>query len=140
MASPKVHLLPTAVLASIYFFAVAPLFFYSRQNLIIILIIGLGFLMDVDHLSAQRIQKILRGEKGPVPGHVNLMHTWIALFFVIVGCYAIENYLPLVSYGIHILIDAGDRGNLQYHGSSPLPEFLHGFIPECLKYETGLII
>lgn len=142
MASPKVHFWPTLILSGVYFFVfcMIPLFTLgNREILITFLIFGFGFLIDIDHLSLRRIKKILRGEKGPVSGWVNWMHTGWALVGVILVCYVLENYLPLVSYAIHILIDAGDRGNLKYR-SSPLPEYLHRFFPEWLKYETGLII
>jgi len=140
MAHPKWHALPTFVLVGIYVLLVAPFALLSREVFIAILTIGLGIFMDADHVSVRRIKKILRGEKGPVPGWVNYMHTWQAFLGVVLLCAILGNFLPLSSFAIHIAIDGGDRSNVKYHGAAPLPEFLHRFYPERLKYQTKLMI
>ncbi len=141
MAGPKVHAVPTLILTALAAIFCTPLALLSENSLILILVLFLGLFMDlVDHLSIRRIKKILCGEKEPVPGWVNWMHTWWACLGVLCVSTLLGSVLPFLSYAIHVVIDGGDRSNLKYSGSAPLPEFLHQFYPAWAKYETGLII
>ncbi len=140
MARSRCHAIPTGIIFILVVLICPPLAIFSENALIAAAVIFFGFFVDLDHLSIKRIRKILRGGKGPIENWVNWMHTVWALIVVVGISALLINYWPLVSYGIHILIDAGDRGHLEYPGLSPLPGFLHQFYPEFLKYETGLII
>lgn len=141
MAAPKWHVLttaPIAVVSAVAYPATTP------ENIIILAgIIGLGIFVDGDHLSIRRVKKILRGEKGPVPGWTNWAHTWWFAAMLVVGSFFLGNWLPFISYAVHMLIDGGNKTMLEPNikwGNSPLPEFLHQFYPRWLTYETGLII
>lgn len=137
MAAPKWHAIPTAVFATASAIAYQPT---SPKNLfILVAVVGLGFFVDGDHLSIRRVKRILRGEKGPVPGWTNWMHTWWFLAVVVVGSLLLGNWLPLISFAVHMLIDGGNRTEIG-RGGSPLPESLHRFYPRWMTYETGLII
>jgi len=140
MAHPKVHAVPTGMLAIISLVVYTPLALLSHNTLILALVLFFGIFMDGDHLSIRRIKKILRAEKGPVEGWVNWIHTWHALAGVIVASFLISSWLPFLSYASHILIDGANRSNLSYPKAAPLPTFIHRFYPQWLKYETGLII
>ncbi len=139
MAHPKVHAIPTFLLALLYVLVVGPLALMGRDVVIVILILFFGVLMDADHLSVRRIKKILSGQKGPVEGWINWMHTWQALAGVIIIAIIVGNILPLLSYVFHILIDGGDIDH-RICLASPLPKSIHPFYPKCLTYRTGLII
>jgi hypothetical protein len=138
MAAPQWHAVPTAVIA------IASAVAYpstTLENIIVLAgVVGLGILVDVDHLSIRRVKKILRGEKGPVPGWTNWGHTWWFATVVAVGSFLLGNWLAFLSYAAHMLMDGGNRDVKKHPGAAPLPEFIHRFCPERWKYETGLII
>jgi hypothetical protein len=140
MAAPQWHAIPTAVIAAATAVVYPPT---TLPNLFVLgAVVGLGFFVDGDHLSIRRIKRILRGERGPVPGWVNWAHTWWFLGALTASSVHFGNYLPLASYAIHMLIDGGDRSNAEekYSGTAPLPEFLHRFCPRWAKYETKLLV
>ncbi len=139
MAHPKVHAVPTLVLALVYMLVVGPLALMGRDVIIVMLVLFFGIFMDGDHLSIRRIKRILSGQKGPVPGWINWMHTWEALVGVVIVAIIVGNILPLLSYVAHILIDGGDCDN-PVPSPSPLPSFIHPVYPRWLTYHTGLII
>lgn len=139
MAAPKWHALattPIAIVSTVAYPLTTP------ENIIVLAgVVGLGIFTDGDHLSIRRVKKILRKEKGPVPGWINWGHTWLFCVAVVLVSIFVWSILPFVSYTVHMLIDGGDRSNVEkYPGVAPLPEFLHRFYPEWAKYETGLII
>ncbi len=140
MAHPKWHAIPTTILTIISICCYMPLAILSDNTLVLLLVMGFGVFMDfIDHLSVRRIKKILSGQKGPVEGWINWMHTWQALAGVIIIAIIVGNILPLLSYVFHILIDGGDIDHRIY-SVSPLPKSIHRFYPKCLTYRTGLII
>jgi len=141
MAAPQWHAIPTLVLVSLYILVITPLALTSKDTASLILAVIFGILIDADHLSIRRIKKILRGEKGPVPGWINWGHTWWFLVAFVGTSFITGIWLPFVSYAIHMLIDGGDRFPREMRwGGSPLPESLHRFYPEWLTYETKINI
>ncbi len=139
MAHPKVHAIPTFALALLYLLVIGPFALIGKDIVVVALVVLFGVFMDADHLSIRRIKKILIGQKGPVEGWINWMHTWQALAGVIIIAIIVGNILPLLSYVFHILIDGGDIDHRIY-SVSPLPKSIHRFYPQCLTYRTGLII
>jgi hypothetical protein len=137
LALPKWHAIPTVVIGvtSVVAYPLST----PRNSLILIAVIGLGVFVDGDHLSIRRIKRILRGEKGPVPGWINYMHTWGALMGLVVLSFLIGNWLPFLSYTVHMLMDGANRDNVE-ESVSPLPKSLHRFYPEWCKYEIGNVI
>ncbi len=141
MASPIFHLIPTGILISIYFLCAVPFMLISKNTLILLLILAFSLLIDIDHLSIRRIKKLLRGERKPIQGWVNWAHTWYFLAGVVMVTFAlvvfdefsVENFLPFISYALHILIDAGNEKNKLYP-NSPLPVKLKPIIPKFLRY------
>ncbi len=134
------HIFATAIIAGLACIRMgAPKDLIGGISFIFGLIILFGLCIDVDHLSFKRIKKILKGEKKPVPGWINRLHTWQALAAICIFAILIWNPFPLLSYLGHILIDAGDQSNSIYK-TSPLPRFLHYFYPKCLTYKADLII
>jgi len=140
MAGPKVHAVPTGIIAIIALIIYTPLALLSSSTAILLLVLFLGVFMDIDHLSIRRIKKIRRGEKGPVEGWVDWMHTWQALVGIIILSVIIFNILPIASYLVHILIDSGNRSNIKYPDKTPLPGFIHQFYPRWMTYETKFVI
>lgn len=135
MAHPKVHVISTHTLALVYLLGVGPLALRcnGQDVMVVALVVLFGILIDADHLSIRKIKKILRGEKGPIPGWVNWMHTWQALVGVIIIVMIIGNVLPFIAYIMHILIDGADRANLTYP-NSPLPTLIYRFYPRWMTY------
>jgi len=179
MALPQAHVVATAPLA-ILSAVVYPLnSAFGICNFVAVLFCGI--LMDVDHISKQRILRVLGKErveirgwqwvrvlyefamkvvrsllkkqksgkqrKGPVPEWINYFHTelialWIAMIWLVIIVMAGEwmsaaAYLPIISYWIHILVDAAGRGQRIFN-SSPLPKKLHRHFPERMTYEEKL--
>ena len=116
-----------------------PIILLSHETIVILLILGLGFFVDGDHLSIRRIKKVLRKEKGPMPDWINWAHTWWFCGTLVVGSFFLGNWLPFLSYAVHMLIDGGNRSDIG-RGYSPMPESLTRFYPKWATYETGLII
>lgn len=137
MAYPKWHIVPTAVIGGAYWFFHRPLKAWSRDTLVLLLIVGFGVLLDVDHLSIRRVKKLLRRDRSPIEGWVNWLHTWYALVGIVVVSAIIGNLLPLLSYSVHILIDGADRGN-PIERNSLLPAAIHRFYPEWMTYDSEI--
>lgn len=139
MAAPQWHAIPTALIATASAMTYPPT---TPENIIILSgVVGLGIFVDVDHVSVRGVRRILKGVKGPLPGWVNWMHTWWALVAVVVGSFTFGNWLPFLSYAVHMLIDGGNRSDVALNpGTSPLPQTIHCFYPHWATYETGQII
>jgi hypothetical protein len=138
MANPRWHAAPTAVLTVVSLVVYPVSSIISKNLFIAIMVILLGFLVDIDHLPFNKLKQFLMGGKWLDPNHVNIMHTWYALAGVIIFSAIIGNCLPLLSYAVHILIDGGSRTSMRYPKCSPLPRYLYRFYPRWLTYETGL--
>lgn len=148
MAHPKWHMIPTLVISGTEVAINPPTSILSEGSFILAGVVILGFFVDGDHLSIRRIKKILQGkEKGPVVDWVNYMHTWPTAIAFAVASLILTVALPagwlwcfpLLSYAFHMVIDGGDKSNLDIP-NSPLPKSIHRFYPRWMTYETGLII
>jgi hypothetical protein len=93
-----------------------------------------GFMIDADHISSLKPKKILDGSWARDISWKNYMHTWQFFLAVISTSIYIWNFLPLVSYAIHILIDSLNRGN-RLTKKALLPATIHKFIPEWATYD-----
>lgn len=98
-----------------------------------------GVLVDIDHASPERIKKKLTGgENGPTPGWPNYLHSWpgaillnIFVFWKLSRLYP-PCSLAIPAYWLHMFMDARCREVIE-HNHSPLPKFLHRYIPERWK-------
>lgn len=142
-----------SILASLIVYNFTHLIIYIRDNLLTIAIslvatIGLGILLDGDHLSPRRIYRLAKGDRRPVSGWTNYFHTWWWFTLIIIltaewifigggifvrGFSAVK-LLPIFSYILHQLIDAANRNTI----NSPLPISLAKYIPDGWRYETKL--
>ena len=99
--------------------------------------------------SLLKKQKTKKQGKGPIAGWINYFHTWQKAVWIVVAWLgmimvaaawdSLTAYLPILSYWIHIIVDADGRGNRTYD-NSPLPKFLHRFFPEWLTYEEKILL
>lgn len=134
MAKPRWHIFPTLIILLIYAIFYLPLIIAGKSILISLLIIIFGIFIDIDHLDPRCIKQILHGNFYPKQGWINYMHTWQALICIGILCFLLSNYLPLISYIIHIAIDGGNRA-CRDHPNSPLQVFLHRLYPQWLTYD-----
>ncbi len=130
MASAKVHFPVSTAVVAAGFVPNMPEALSSRSLMVIVLTLAFGFLIDVDHISSLDKNKIRNGMWIRELNHVNYLHTWEMALSVAMISAAIWNFLPLISYGLHILIDAPNWNNVR----CPLPVALLQYVPERLRY------
>lgn len=134
MAGPKTHAVPTVVLMAASAFIYTPMVLVSKNSLVLFLVLFFGVLIDfVDHFSIRRIKKLAKDDMEPVEGWTCWLHTWPAALGVLIISLAIWNVLPLLSYFVHILIDAA-RKEIEEYKDGPLPVSLSRFVPAWLRY------
>jgi hypothetical protein len=98
-----------------------------------------GLFLDGDHLSPLRVITALKGKMDKdYRGWIDYFHTWYGAV-VLLGLCAVLGWwwFAMLSYVLHMLIDAGNRENL-VSGEAPLPGFLFRFYPPWLTYQSGL--
>ncbi|MEK7160579.1 MAG: hypothetical protein AAB724_00980 [Patescibacteria group bacterium] len=134
------HVLLTAALAFVSLIVYQPI---SWQSFISLSgIVFFGVLLDIDHISFQQIVDLVKMKKdrlllgAPVMGWTNWLHSWQALLAIVCFSLLIMNFLPLLSFVLHILLDGANKCNLVYR-TSPLATTIHPFYPEWLKYSFG---
>ncbi len=134
------HMLLTAALAFVSLIVYQPIIWGSFVSLGGIVFFGV--MLDVDHISFRQIVDLLVRKKerlllgAPAPGWINWLHTWQALLVVVCLSVIMANFLLLLSFGFHILLDGANKCNLIYR-TSPLATTIHPFYPEWLKYSFG---
>lgn len=108
-------------------------------------ILVFGVLIDADHLPFGRLWKAYRS--GCLfmvwkkfgwfdENHLDFLHTWWALAGATIFSLIIGAWVPIIAFGVHMLVDGGSRDQLVYPKCAPLPRALHRFYPEWLKYNT----
>lgn len=148
MASPRVHTGATiglSIVCSLSFIAGL-----SAMNwLYFFWAVVFGVLVDVDHLPFGRLWKAYQyGKMWKVwrvwrkfgwfdENHLDFFHTWWGLAGVVGFSLVIGAWMPMIAFGVHMLIDGGSRDQLTYSKCAPLPRSLHRFYPEWLKYNTS---
>lgn len=130
MASAMVHFPVSATVVTIGLLPNMPAQFSTRSFLVSTLVMAFGFLLDIDHISSLRPGKIRNGMWIRELEHTNWMHTWQAATAVALVSVKIWNIMPLISYVLHILIDAPNLNNMR----CPLPLALLCYVPVRLRY------
>jgi hypothetical protein len=91
-------------------------------------------LVDIDHIAyldkeERKIYSFI--EK---PGHVDWLHTVWGLIAATINSLILFNFLPLLSFIIHILIDGGNSSIRERPDKGPLLTLIHPFYPKWLTY------
>ncbi len=144
MAKPKYHVIATLLLFIFLSFAKPPENIQiTGMNFIILWFFGV--LIDVDHIyEIGWFKKFIKNEKvAPPKGWKNRLHTFKSLaviitMSIIAGIYLpdISNFLPLLAYGVHMIIDGANRANNGpwKNEGSYLPWVINKFFPDRLKW------
>lgn len=143
MAKPKYHVLATMILFVLLQMLKLLLgMIITAPNMAIdfILLGFFGVLTDLDHIHGGFIQwwiKFLKHEKVNLPkGWENKFHTFRILAVVMLLSIALGNHLPILAYGIHMLIDGANRANDgPWKGRySYLPWVIHKYYPLWMQF------
>lgn len=135
MAKPKYHIAATTLIFVAVLILNTPKTPQSAG--ITFFVLGLfGVLADVDHIySVDWIKNFVRRKKViPPKGWKNKFHTFKTLIAVAAGSFVVGNYLPILSYGIHMIIDGANRAydDPRFAEGSYLPWAIHKFYPRWL--------
>jgi hypothetical protein len=131
MAKPKWHVIPTAVCAGLAYWVGGGWPEVAAASFT-------GFFVDGDHVSPLRLKTALKGKMDKeYRGWIDYLHTLYGALIILIACAVLGWWFAMLSYVIHMLIDAGNKENLISH-EAPLPEYLFRFCPKRLTYRSGL--
>jgi hypothetical protein len=134
MAKPSYHAIHTVLLVMLYILATLSCIFCIHSYLVIAAVIFLGIFIDIDHVGSLKNDDIKAGKWLEMPNHVNWLHTKKGLLVALLISFLLLNYIPFLSFAIHMFVDGANRANRYKPTRSPLPAWLHHFYPRALTY------
>jgi len=137
VASPKAHLVSTTGFVCTWWIFM-PLV-WSRDWLVLSLVIFWGFLTDIDHLPFRNLKAYLEGRLTHVQAlgkQKRFFHLWPGLVLDLLSSFLAASILPFLSYAIHIWIDSGAG----WYKKPYLPYYIGFLYPKWLRYKTDAVI
>jgi len=130
MASAKAHFPISLAVATVGILPNIPESLSSKSLLVLTLIMIFGVIVDLDHISSLNPAKIKDGSWIREPTHVNWAHTWEIALLVLFISIRLWNFLPFISYVLHMIVDGPNLNNVR----SPLPWGLFPYFPKFMRY------
>ena len=121
MASPKVHIKVTFILAGAYAISCIPFAIFSKDSLILSAVIFFGVFVDFDHVMSFKLERIKDGSWVKAEGEIDWLHTWDGLELAILSSVRLESVLPLLSFIVHMMIDGANRATIMNGNKGVLP-------------------
>ncbi len=133
MASPKTHLFSTTALIVLWWLF-TPLV-WSKNWVVLALVIFFGFLIDIDHVPfrIRNLKAYLEGKlkhSEALGGQKRFFHLWLGLVLALLTSFLAASAFPFLSYGIHIWIDSGAG----WYKKPYLPYYAGFLYPKWLMY------